>query len=144
MRGGACRQLLLVLRPAGAARNALDAALWALEAKLAGVPAWRSAGLPRGDASTTAVTSGIRSLPEYEKAASALADHPWIKIKVDNADPLAAVSAVRRAAPSAKLVVDANQAWTVDELKKFMPTLVTLGVDLLEYGRASGRERVCQ
>src|SRR3546814_7682400 len=53
-------------------------------------------------------------------------------IKVDNADPLAAVSAVRRAAPSAKLVVDANQAWTVDELKKFMPTLVKLGVDLLE------------
>ncbi len=129
---GANRQDLLSLLHAGGARNALDAALWDLEAKLSGIPAWRSAGLDRGDAITTAVAIGIRTLPEYEKAAKALADNPWIKIKVDKTDPLAAVRAVRGAAPKARLVVDANQAWTVEELKAYMPTLVMLGVDLLE------------
>jgi L-alanine-DL-glutamate epimerase-like enolase superfamily enzyme len=129
---GADRQDLLTLLHAGGARNALDAALWDLEAKLSGVPAWRGAGLERGEAITTAVTIGIRTLPEYDKAARALADHPWIKIKVAQSDPIDAVRAVRLAAPNAKLVVDANQAWTVDELKAYMPALIELGVDLLE------------
>jgi L-alanine-DL-glutamate epimerase-like enolase superfamily enzyme len=132
MEAGADRQDLLKLLHAGGARNALDAALWDLEAKLTGVRAWRGAGLNRGDAITTAVTIGIRAVPEYEKAARALADHPWIKIKVAQADPIAAVRAVRSAAPKAKLVVDANQAWTVAELKNYMPALVEIGVDLLE------------
>ncbi|MGH8506055.1 MAG: N-acetyl-D-Glu racemase DgcA [Stenotrophobium sp.] len=123
---------LLRLLPAGGARNALDAALWDLESKLTGVPAWRRAGLDRGEAITTAITIGIRSLPGYEKAALALAGNPWIKIKVDKTDPLNAVRAVRHAAPGAKLVVDANQAWTVDDLKNLAPTLLDLGVDLLE------------
>ncbi|WP_428310731.1 dipeptide epimerase [Hydrocarboniphaga sp.] len=129
---GADRQDLLKLLPAGGARNALDAALWDLEAKLSGIPAWRGAGLDRGNAITSAVTIGIRTLPEYDKAARALAEHPWIKIKVAQRDPIAAVRAVRAAAPKAKLVVDANQAWTVAELQTYMPALVELGVDLLE------------
>lgn len=129
---GADRLDLLKLLPAGGARNALDAALWDLEAKLSGVPAWRAAGMMRGEAITTAITIGIRTLPEYQKAALALAENAWIKIKVDKTDPLGAVRAVRRVAPGAKLVVDANQAWTVDDLKRLMPELVELGVDLLE------------
>ncbi len=129
---GADRQDLLKLLPAGGARNALDAALWDLEAKLTGVPVWRRAGLERGDAISTAVTIGIRTLPAYEKSAQALAQNPWIKIKVDKTDPLGAVRAVRGAAPHAKLVVDANQAWTVDDLRALTPELVGLGVNLLE------------
>jgi L-alanine-DL-glutamate epimerase-like enolase superfamily enzyme len=129
---GANRQDLLTLLPAGGARNALDAALWDLESKLTGVPVWRRAGVDRGDAITTAVTIGIRTVPEYRKAALALMDNPWIKIKVDMHEPLEAVRAVRLAAPQAKLVVDANQAWTVEQLKQLTPALVTLGVDLLE------------
>ena len=129
---GASRFDLLDLLPIGGARNALDAALWDLEAKLSGIRAWRRAGLQRGDAITTAVTIGIRSLPEYERSAKALAEYPWIKIKVAQHDPIAAVRAVRSAAPKARLVVDANQAWTVAELKQMTPALVELGVDLLE------------
>lgn len=129
---GADRQDLLTLLPAGGARNALDAALWDLESRLTGVPVWRGAGLHHGNAITTAVTIGIRALPEYEKAALALANNPWIKIKVDKTDPLGAVRAVRRAAPGAKLIVDANQSWSVDELKAFTPELLALGVNLLE------------
>lgn len=129
---GADRLELLDLLPIGGARNALDAALWDLEAKLSGIRAWRRAGLQGGEAITTAVTIGIRSLPEYEKSAKALAEYPWIKIKVAQHDPVGAVRAVRSAAPKAKLVVDANQAWTVAELKQLTPALVELGVDLLE------------
>lgn len=129
---GADRQDLLNLLPAGGARCAVDAALWDLESKLSGIPVWRLAGLDRGESITSAVTIGIRTPAEYEKAALALANNPWIKIKVDKTEPLAAVRAVRRVAPNAKLVVDANQAWTVDELKTLMPELVALRVDLLE------------
>ncbi len=129
---GVDRVGLLDLLPAGGARNAVDAALWDLETKLTGIPAWRRAGVDRGDAITTAITIGIRALPEYQKAARALARNAWIKIKVDKTDPLGAVRAVRLAAPQAKLVVDANQAWTVDELKRLTPALLELGVDLLE------------
>lgn len=129
---GLDRMDLLNLLPAGGARNAVDGALWDLETKLTGVPAWRRAGVDRGEAITTAITIGIRALPEYQKAALALANNPWIKIKVDKTDPLGAVRAVRLAAPTAKLVVDANQAWTVEDLKNFMPALLELGVDLLE------------
>ena len=123
---------LLSLLPAGGARNALDAALWDLESKITGVRAWIRAGVGRGEAITTAITIGIRAIPEYEKAARALANNAWIKIKVDKTDPLGAVRAVRLAAPNAKLVVDANQAWTVEDLKNFMPALLELRVDLLE------------
>ncbi len=129
---GADRAGLLDLLPAGGARNAIDAALWDLETKLTGIPAWRRAGVERGEAITTAVTIGIRTLPEYQKAAQKLANNAWIKIKVDKTDPLGAVRAVRLAAPKAKLVVDANQAWTVDDLKNLTPALLELGVDLLE------------
>ncbi|HEY1076142.1 MAG TPA: enolase C-terminal domain-like protein, partial [Fontimonas sp.] len=129
---GASREDLLTLLPAGGARNALDGALWDLEARRTGVRVWQRAGLARGDAITTAITIGIRGVAEYEKAALALADHPWIKIKVDSTEPLAAVRAVRRVAPRARLVVDANQAWTVDDVQRLMPELLALGVDLLE------------
>lgn len=129
---GADRAALTGLLPAGGARNALDAALWDLEARLSGVPVWQRAGLTRGAAISTAITIGIRPLPAYRKAALALAGNEWIKIKVDRTDPIGAVRAVREAAPQARLVVDANQAWSVDELQSLMPALVELGVALLE------------
>ncbi|HVT37141.1 MAG TPA: N-acetyl-D-Glu racemase DgcA [Nevskiaceae bacterium] len=135
---GADRQDLLKLLPAGGARNAVDGALWDLEAKLTGVPAWRRAGLASGGPVTSCITIGIRPLEAYEKAAATLADHPWIKVKVDRTDPLAAVQAVRRGAPKPKLVVDANQSWSVEEVKSFGPQMADLGVALLEQPMAQG------
>lgn len=129
---GATREELLKLLPAGGARNALDSALWDLEARLTGMRAWQRAGMKQGAAITTAITIGIRDLAAYEASARSLADHPWIKVKVDRTDPIAAIKAVRRGAPSPRLVVDANQAWSVDELKRYADALVPLGVDLLE------------
>ncbi len=137
---GADRQELLLLMPAGGARNALDAALWDLEARLNGLRAWQRAGMTQGGAVTTALTIGIRSIAAYEQAAAKLADHPWIKVKVERADPLEAIRAVRRGAPDAKLVVDANQSWSIADLRLLGPAMAELGVGLLEQPLAFGRD----
>src|SRR3546814_1811393 len=82
----------------------------------------------------------MRAIGEYERSARLLADHAWIKIKVDRKDPVAAVAAVRSAAPRPRLIVDANQSWTLDDLHRFSPELVALGVDLLEQPLAAGQD----
>lgn len=129
---GIDRGELLEILPAGGARNALDAALWDLEAKRTGTSVWELAGIARPRTISTCVTIGIRSIAAYEARARALARYEWIKIKVSNERPLEAVAAVRRAAPTAHLVVDANQAWSVETLQRLAPALAQLHVDLLE------------
>lgn len=129
---GVGRRELLSLLPAGGARNALDAALWDLESKLTGKPVWQLAGVQRPSALVTNVTIGIRSLEDYEERARALSAYPWLKVKVGNDSPLEAVAAVRKGSPNARLVVDANQAWSVETLERIAPGLAELRVDLLE------------
>jgi L-Ala-D/L-Glu epimerase len=129
---GIDRSELLQILPAGGARNALDAALWDLEAKRTGRSVWELAGIPRPRTISTCVTIGIRPIAEYEAKARSLARYEWIKVKVSAEQPLDAVAAVRRGAPTARLVVDANQAWSVDALQKLAPALAQLHVDLLE------------
>ena len=117
--------------PAGGARNALDTALWGLEAKQTGTPAWKRAGV--GNRPVTSVfTIGIRSIDEYEQRARELAHLPWLKVKVSDREPLEAIAAVRRGTSSARLVVDANQAWDLRMLDELAPHLADMGVDLLE------------
>ena len=129
---GIDRGQLLEILPAGGARNALDAALWDLEAKRTGTSVWELAGIARPRTISTCVTIGIRSIAEYEARARAVARYEWIKIKVSAERPLDAVAAVRRAAPAAHLVVDANQSWSVETLQRLAPALAELHVDLLE------------
>jgi L-alanine-DL-glutamate epimerase-like enolase superfamily enzyme len=128
---GATRHQLLTLLGPGAARNALDAALWDLEAKQQRTTVWELAGIEPGPV-VTAVTIAIRSLAEYEARARELIDHPWLKIKVGSDSPLAAIAAVRKGSPHANLVVDANQAWSVAQLCELAPALRDFNVDLLE------------
>ncbi|HKU15306.1 MAG TPA: N-acetyl-D-Glu racemase DgcA [Steroidobacteraceae bacterium] len=129
---GVDRRELLGILPAGGARNAVDAALWDLEAKRTGSSVWQLAGIAQPRRIATCETIGIRSIPEYEKRARELARYDWIKIKVSHEQPLEAVAAVRRAAPAAHLVVDANQAWSIEQLQELAPALAQLRVDLLE------------
>jgi L-alanine-DL-glutamate epimerase-like enolase superfamily enzyme len=129
---GVDRSGLLKILPAGGARNALDAALWDLEAKRTGRSVWELAGIARPRTIATCVTIGIRSIAEYEARARALVRYEWIKIKVSDDRPLEAVAAVRRAAPAAHLVVDANQSWSVATLQRLAPALAELHVDLIE------------
>lgn len=129
---GIDRRELLQILPAGGARNAVDAALWDLEAKRSATSVWTLAGIAQPRTISTCETIGIRSIAEYEARARALSRYEWIKVKVSDERPLEAVEAVRRGAPNARLVVDANQAWSVQTLQKLAPPLAELRVDLLE------------
>ncbi|HKS59121.1 MAG TPA: N-acetyl-D-Glu racemase DgcA [Steroidobacteraceae bacterium] len=129
---GIDRRELLTILPAGGARNAVDAALWDLEAKQTGTSVWALAGIAQPRTISTCETIGIRAIAEYEARARALSRYEWIKVKVSAERPLEAVEAVRRGAPQARLVVDANQAWSVQTLQKLAPALAELRVDLLE------------
>jgi L-alanine-DL-glutamate epimerase-like enolase superfamily enzyme len=129
---GVTRQELLKLLPPGGARNAIDIALWDIEAKRSGKRAWELAGIPNARPITTTETIGIRSVEGYEKRARELSRYEWLKIKVNADQPLECLRAVRRGAPNAKLVVDPNQAWSVREMVELAPALVELKVNLLE------------
>jgi len=136
---GADRKALLSLLPAGGARCGVDAALWDLEAKQGlGDPFVRNQ-LPARPV-ITGYTIGIRTLDAYEAAGEQFAECAWLKIKVHGADPVAAVEAVRRGAPSAALIVDPNQAWTPSSLKTLAPAMARLGVQLLEQPIPVGSE----
>jgi L-alanine-DL-glutamate epimerase-like enolase superfamily enzyme len=137
---GCDRQQLLHLLPAGGARHAVDAALWDLEAKRTGVPVWQRAGAPGWQPVDSAVTIGIRGIADYEAAARERAGFSWIKVKVGPGSPREAVAAVRRGAPDAHLIVDANQSWTLDELRDYALQLRPFAVDLLEQPLAAGSD----
>lgn len=140
LEAGCDRQALRELLPAGGARHALDAALWDLEAKRTGVPVWQRAGAPRWEPVESVVTIGIRDTAAYETAARAYADWPWLKVKVGPGSPLEAIAAIRRGAPKPRLLVDANQSWSVEELCEWAPLLAPLRVDLIEQPVAAGRD----
>lgn len=129
---GLDRHGLLRQMPAGAARNAVDGALWDLEAKRTGVPAWQRAGLPPPRPVATAVTIGIGSPEAMAAAAASLAGEPLLKVKLDAHAVVDRMAAVRRAAPAARLIVDANEAWSRALLAEVLPSLAELGVELIE------------
>lgn len=137
---GVTQRDLLTLLPAGGARNAVDSALWDVQAKQSGIRAWARAGVRSSNPVESAVTIGMRSAEACETTARTIADHPWIKIKVDRNDPIAAVAAVRRGAPRARLIVDANQSWDLEDLARFAPGLLEHNVDLLEQPLAAGKD----
>jgi L-alanine-DL-glutamate epimerase-like enolase superfamily enzyme len=131
---------LMELLPAGGARNALDCALWDVEAKRSGIPAWRSAGLFDNASVVSAFTIGIGSEAETREKARELRDWPLIKIKVDANDPMAAINIVAEEAPSASFIVDANQAWTIYQLNAFAPELAERKVALIEQPLKAGTD----
>ena len=130
---GADRAALAELLPAGAARNAVDCALWDLEAKRAGAPVWKLAGLSSPEPLTTAYTLSLDVPGRMGEAARELADRPLLKLKLagDSLD-LERVRAVREMAPGPQLILDANEAWTVDVYEKLTPHLQALEVALIE------------
>jgi len=120
------------LLPAGAARNALDCALWDLEAKRAGKRVWEIAGLPAPEKLTTAYTLSVDTPENMEQAARNAAARPLLKIKLTGDGDLARVQAVRRGAPKARMIVDANEGWTARHYEAFAREIAGLGVELIE------------
>ena len=137
---GADRAALQDLLPAGAARNAVDCALWDLEAKRLGVRAWTLAGLARLDPVKTCYTISLGPRETMAEAARANARRPMLKLKIGGRDDLDAVEAVRGAAPKTRLVVDANEALTLDDLNRLAPEFERLGVQLIEQPLPAGED----
>jgi L-Ala-D/L-Glu epimerase len=129
---GMGRDELQLRLPAGAARNALDAAMWDLESQLSSVPVWMQLARPPRSQLVSAITIGIDTPERMGAAASRLAGASLIKIKVDADDPGARIDAVRRAAPAAHLIVDPNESWNIGMLRDMQPMLERAAVDLLE------------
>jgi len=129
---GADRAALQFLLPAGAARNALDCALWDLDAKIAGVPAYQLAGLHRLAPCVTAFTLSVGTPESMAEAAAQAADRPLLKIKLAGEGDAARLKAVRAAAPEAELIVDANEAWDPKNLDANFAACAEAGVALVE------------
>lgn len=137
---GADRFRLLDIMPPGAARNAVDCALWDLEAQLAGKSVAELAGLPEPKPTATAMTIGLDTPDAMAVVASKMANFPLLKIKVDALDPLSAVRAVRDAAPGPRVIVDPNESWSFANLKEWHEELAELDVDLLEQPLPAGAD----
>ncbi len=129
---GADRGRLQSLLPPGAARNALDCALWDLDAKRCGVAAHVLAGVMPPAPVTTAFTISASSPAEMAEAAAKARERPLLKIKLAGEDDAARLSAVRAAAPGSTLIVDANEAWQQADLERYLEACAEAGVALIE------------
>lgn len=139
---GATRADLFGLLPAGAARNAVDAALWDLEAKRSGVPVWRTIGLPQPQPLLTAYTISLDEPGAMATAARAVAGRELLKIKLSGEAIVERVTAVRRAAPDARLIVDANEAWAALDIARLAASLADLNVELIEQPVPAGQDHL--
>ncbi|MFW2828656.1 N-acetyl-D-Glu racemase DgcA [Sphingomonas sp. ID0503] len=130
------------LLPRGAARNALDCALWDLRAKRVGQPLWQVAGLSEPRPLTTAFTISVAEPERMEAEARAAAHLPLLKLKLAGEGDLDRVAAVRRGAPEARLIVDANESWTGRDVVEEAAMLVPFGVELIEQPVRAGEDHL--
>lgn len=137
---GIDREALRDRMPPGAARNALDCALWDLEAKESGSSIWGLAGIAAPRPVVTAYTISLDTAERMAAEAGENAARPLLKIKLTGEGDLDRVRAVRAAAPSAKLIVDANEGWTVEHLRRYGAALAELGVALIEQPLPAGQD----
>jgi len=127
------RPQLQTLLPAGAARNALDCALWDLEAKKSGKRVWELTNLEMKSGVETSFTISLDTPEKMGAAAKAKASAPILKLKLGGDDlDLARVEAVREAAPAARLLIDANESWSPAHYREIVPALKGLSVELIE------------
>jgi len=137
---GLDRAGLQTLLPAGGARNAIDCALWDLEAKSSGRTIWDLTGIAPRELETV-FTIGLEATPEeMARQAAAAAAHGLLKVKLDGDRPAERLRAIRSARPDARIVVDANQGWTFQQLEAVAPVLAGLGVQMIEQPLRRGED----
>jgi len=137
------RETLRNILPAGAARNAVDCALWDLEAKEAGLPVWQLAGLPKPKAIKTAYTLSLDSPEKMNAQAAKNSFRPLLKTKLGGGDDdIERIRAVRAGALSSRIIVDANEGWTPSLYESLAPTLLDLGVEMVEQPFPAGEDNV--
>jgi L-alanine-DL-glutamate epimerase-like enolase superfamily enzyme len=134
------REKVPALVQASAARNALDCALWDLEAKRAGRPAWQLAGLAEPRPLITAYTLSLADPAAMGEAAGAAASRPLLKLKLGGPEDRERLAAVRRNAPASRLIVDANEGWDEAALPAMFAACAEHGVELIEQPLPAGRD----
>jgi len=137
---GIDRQALQASMPAGAARNALDCALLDLEAKISGRRAWDLLGSAAPRPATTAYTISLGTPDAMAAATAKAAGRPLLKIKLGGDGDGDRIAAVRREAPESELIVDANEAWTPDNLEQNLAECAEVGVTLVEQPLPAGHD----
>lgn len=137
---GLNRETLQNTLPPGAARNALDCALWDLEAKRTGRPVHQLCNLPAPHPINTAYTLSLDTPEAMGQAAATNADRPLLKIKLAGTDDLDRVTAIRQNAPNSTLIVDANEGWTPDQVEPLSTALAQHGVALIEQPLPAGAD----
>ncbi|HTC01863.1 MAG TPA: N-acetyl-D-Glu racemase DgcA [Xanthobacteraceae bacterium] len=140
LRRGLTRADLQSAMPAGAPRNALDCAYWDVNAKAAGRPVHELAGLVAPQPRITAYTISLAAPAVMAEAAERAADRPLLKVKLGSDDDGTRIAAVRRAAPRAELIVDANEGWTGDNLAQNLAACADAGVTLIEQPLPEGKD----
>ena len=137
------REMLQVLLPAGAARNALDCALWDVAAKAASVPLWRYIGLtetPKPLLTAFTISLGDTAAMEADAARAAAQGYDLLKLKLTGQGDRERVTAVRSGAPGARLIVDANESWGELEIAAEAAALTDLGVEMIEQPVPAGQD----
>ncbi len=137
---GATRQSLINLLPAGAARNAVDCALWDLEAKQKKTTVSNLLRLAYPDSVCSVQTISIDSPENMGLAASKLRDFPMLKVKLNEEHVLSRLAAVHKHASHSKILIDANESWTIDLLNRIAPSLTNFGVVMIEQPLPAGRD----
>jgi L-alanine-DL-glutamate epimerase-like enolase superfamily enzyme len=133
VQGATPRQVVLQIENSSA-RNAIDSASWDLECKRAGADIWQETGIAKRDSIEVDLTIGINSTPKMcaDAAAAAKQGYRILKLKADKDDVLERVSAIARACPDVRLIIDANEAWDIETLNALSAPLEGLGVALIE------------
>ncbi|MBM1690488.1 N-acetyl-D-Glu racemase DgcA [Sulfitobacter geojensis] len=140
LRGNVTREGLYDLLPAGAARNAVDCALWDLQAKQTGKRVWELAGLAAPGPEITAFTLSLAEPAQMQAQAAKHAHRPLLKIKLGTPDDMPRLEAVRAGAPKSTIIIDANEGWSADIYAELAPHLLRLGVALVEQPLPAGED----
>lgn len=138
---GATRQDIQTLMPAGAARNAVDCAMWDLEAKLSGKSVADTLGTPTR-ALETAITVSLGTPEEMAESTAKVAHYPLIKVKMGGDNDIERIHAVADAAPNSRIIIDANEGWTEDNIEENMAAAAKAGVVLIEQPLPAGKDDI--
>lgn len=142
IREGISRDALLVDMKPGAARNAVDCALWDLEAKLTGVSVAQTLGIESPRTLETAFTLSLASPDAMAAQARANASRPLLKVKIGGEGDIERIRAVRDAAPRCRLILDANEGWTDANISENLAVAAELGVSLVEQPLPAGKDSI--
>ena len=143
----AVREAAQTALPPGAARNALDCALWDLEAKAAGLPLWQLVGpseAPRPLQTAFTISLGDPAMMEADAAKAAARGFGLLKLKLTGGGDRERVAAVRKGAPDARLIVDANESWSGLDIAAEAAALAALGVEMIEQPVPIGQEALLE